>query len=267
MGEIFQALASAIREEDSVALVSQVEGPHPGSKMLVGEESVLGSMGDPDLDRAVTDQARARVEMGQTGTWRCGPKGEGSRDDVEVFIHSFAQPPQMYIFGAVNLADAVVRMGKFLGYRVTVCDARKVFANRDRFPDADEIVVQWPNEFLEEAPVNRRTALCILTHDPKFDIPLLQVALKTPAGYIGAMGSRRTHEKRSQSLREEGVTEEELGRIQAPLGLDIGGRMPEEVAIAVAAQIIALRYGRPGGFLKHRPGRIHEAPVPEKALS
>ncbi len=261
MGQLFGALARAIREEDPVALVTQVQGPNPGAKMLVGEESAQGSLGSPELEGVVVDEARHMLETGATGTRTWGAKGEEAGDEVEVFVQSFAPPPQMYVFGGVNLASAVVRIGKFLGYRVTLVDARKIFATEERFPEADEIVTRWPDEFLADAKVNRRTAICILTHDEKFDIPLLQVALKTNAGYIGAMGSRRTHQKRAQRLREEGVSEEELERIQAPLGLDIGARTPEEVAVAVAAQIIAVRYGRPGGFLKHAEGRIHAAPV------
>lgn len=262
MGEIYDALKHAIREKDAVALITEVQGPKPGAKVLASDEKVLGSLGDPDLDRVATEKALDMLQHGAISTVHYGPKGEEG-DDVELFIQSFAPPPLMYVFGAVNLASAVVRIGKFLGYRVTVCDARKVFATKERFPEADEIVVQWPNEFLETAKVDRRTAICILTHDPKFDIPLLQVALKTKAGYIGAMGSRRTHNKRVDNLLEVGVTEELLDRIQAPLGLDIGASQPEEVAVAVAAQIIANRNGRPGGSLKHSEGRIHSKPVAE----
>jgi xanthine dehydrogenase accessory factor len=257
MGEIYRALTQAIREEEPVALVTEIQGPNPGAKMLVEEESVEGSLKQEELDQAVIAEARKMLSVGEIATRYFGPKGEESGDEIEVFVRSFAPPPQMYVFGAVNLASAVVRIGKFLGYRVTLVDARKVFATKERFPEADEIVVQWPDEFLAEAKVNRRTAICILTHDEKFDIPLLKIALKTPAGYIGAMGSRRTHQKRAQTLREEGVSEEDVERIQAPLGLDIGGSDPEEVAIAVAGQIIAIKYGKSGGFLKHAEGRIH----------
>src|SRR5207244_7348599 len=140
---------------------------------------------------------------------------------VAVVIQASSQPPDMFVLGAVNLANAVVRLGKFLGYRVTVVDARKVFANQERFPEADEIVVQWPNEFLETAPISRRTAIVILTHDPKFDITVLEVALKSPAGYIAAMGSRRPHEKRKQSRRGVGTTEAERVRSNAPLALAV----------------------------------------------
>ena len=264
MGEIYDALKQAIRQKDAVALITEVQGTNPGSKVLASDDRVLGSLGDPDLDRVATAKALDMLQHGAISTVHYGPKGEEDGTEVELFIQSFAPPPLMYVFGAVNLASAVVRIGKFLGYHVTVCDARRVFATRERFPEADEIVVQWPNEFLETAKVDRRTAICILTHDPKFDIPLLQVALKTKAGYIGAMGSRRTHQKRVANLIEVGVTEEELDRIMAPLGLDIGATSPEEVAVAVAAQIIANRYGRPGGSLKHSDGRIHALPVAEK---
>lgn len=262
MGEIYDALKSAIRQKDAVALITQVQGPNPGAKLLASDEQVLGSLGDPDLDRVAVARALDMLQHGAISTVKYGPQGQEG-EDVELFVQSFAPPPLMYVFGAVNLASAVVRIGKFLDYRVVVCDARKVFATKERFPEADEIVVQWPNEFLETAKVDRRTAICILTHDPKFDIPLLQVALKTKAGYIGAMGSRRTHQKRVDNLIEVGVTEEELDRIQAPLGLDIGASLPEEVAVAVAAQIIANRNGKQGGSLKHSAGRIHSKPAAE----
>jgi xanthine dehydrogenase accessory factor len=260
MGEIYQALKKAIQEKESVVLVTETKGPNPGAKMLLSEDQTIGSLGDADLDRVAGKEALDMLLHGAIETRQWGAKGQEG-DEVEVFIQSFAPPPLMYVFGAVNLASAVVRIGKFLGYRVTVCDARRIFANKERFPEADEIVVMWPNEFLETAPVDKRTAICILTHDPKFDIPLLQVALKTRAGYIGAMGSRRTHAKRVQNLIDEGVSDEELDRIQAPLGLDIGAAHPEEVAVAVAAQIIAMKYGRPGGSLKHSVDRIHPRPA------
>jgi xanthine dehydrogenase accessory factor len=144
----------------------------------------------------------------------------------------------MYVFGAVDHAAAVAQVGRFLGYRVTICDARARFATKERFPDVDELVVEWPDRFLSQAPVDERTVICVLTHDHKFDVPLLKVALETPAGYIGAMGSRRTNEARTEQLKAEGVTDEQLARVKAPIGLDIGSRTPEEVAIAVAAEVV-----------------------------
>ncbi len=257
MGEIFTAFSQAVRAKEPVALVTEVQGPNAGAKMLVGDQAVLGSLGDAGLDGAVIDNARGFIEMSQVGTRTYGPQGQGNSEEVEVFIQAFSQPPDMYVLGAVNLAYAVVRLGKFLGYRVTVVDARQVFANAERYPEADAIVVQWPHQFLETAPISKRTAIVILTHDPKFDIPILEFALKSPVGYLGAMGSRKTHEKRKQNLREIGVSEEEMQRVHAPLGLDLGARTPEETAISIMGQIIALRSGRAGGHLSQSAGRIH----------
>ena len=260
MGDIYRELTRAIREKDSVVLLTETKGPQLGAKMLLSDDRKIGSLGDDDLDRVAAEEALEMLLHGAIGTRHWSAKGEEG-DEVEVFIQSFAPPALMYVFGGVNLASAIVRIGKYLGYRVTLCDARRIFANKERFPEADEVVVMWPNEFLESAPVDKRTAIIVLTHDAKFDIPLLEVALKTRAGYIGAMGSRRTHEKRVKELLDIGITEEQLDRIQAPLGLDIGATEPEEVAVATAAQIIALKYGKSGGSLKHSVGRIHARPA------
>ena len=199
-------LAAAVREERPVALEVIVAGEDIGRKQVV--------------------PLNGHADTGLAG---------------DVFVAEFAPPPAMYVFGAVDHAAAVARIGKFLDYHVTVCDARSRFATRERFPDVDEIVVQWPDEFLRAARVDERTAICVLTHDHKFDVPLLKVALETPAGYIGAMGARRTNESRNERLLAEGVTEEQLARIHAPIGLRIGSRTPEEVAVAVAAEIVATR--------------------------
>jgi xanthine dehydrogenase accessory factor len=165
----------------------------------------------------------------------------------------------MYVFGAIDFSRAMARIGKYLGYRVTVIDARPVFATKQRIPDADAIVVQWPDEFLQNAPVDERTALIVLTHDVKFDIPILQIALRTKAGYIGAMGSRRTHANRIAALREAGVSEADIARISAPVGLDIGARTPEETAISIVAEIIALRERRAGGRLSEGNLPVHNS--------
>ena len=170
-----------------------------------------------------------------------------------------AAPPEMYVFGAIDFADAMVRMGQFLGYRVTVVDARPAFATKDRFPGADRVAVAWPHEFLADAPVDENTAIIALTHDEKFDIPLLLAAIRTRAGYIGAMGSRNTHATRVQRLAEAGASDAELARLNAPIGLDLGARTPEETAIAIAAEIVALRHNRPGGRLTGGSGRLRGA--------
>jgi xanthine dehydrogenase accessory factor len=255
--EILSGWRDSLAKQSPVALATLIEGPGTGGKMLVTPGDREGSLGNEDLDRAVVEAARGMLEGGRTGMRHYGPRGQRRMEDVTVFIQSFAPPPRMYVFGAIDFASAVARVGKFMGYRVTVCDARPVFATRERFPTADEVVVAWPDEFLKTAEVDSRSVICVLTHDPKFDVPVLKAALATPAGYIGAMGSRRTHDNRTARLVEEGVTEEELSRICSPIGLDIGARTPEETAIAIAAEIIALRTGHSGGRLSERGGPIH----------
>lgn len=163
----------------------------------------------------------------------------------------------MLVFGAIDYAAAVARIGAFLGYRVTVCDARPVFATPERFPAGVEVVVDWPHHYLSGTTTDARTVICVLTHDPKFDVPLLEEALRRPAAYIGAMGSRRTHDDRLERLRAAGVPEHELSRLRSPVGLDLGARTPEEVAVSVAAEIIALRWGGSGLPLTARGGAIH----------
>ena len=215
--ELVAPLAEAIRAEEPVAVAVKLAGEQAGEKRLV---------------RAGEDGEAARLlARGETGIVDV--------DGEQVFVSSFAPRPNMYVFGAIDHASALTRVGRFLGYRVTVCDARARFVTRERFPEADELVVSWPDEFLRAAPVDERTAICVLTHDHKFDVPLLKEALRRPAGYVGAMGSRRTKAERERLLREEGVTDEELARLHAPIGLRIGGRSPEEVAIAIAAEIVA----------------------------
>ena len=181
---------------------------------------------------------------------------------MRVFAASYAPRPRMLVFGAIDFAAAVARLGSFLGYRVTVCDARPVFATRTRFPDADEVIVDWPHRYLasevEAGRIDARTVVCVLTHDPKFDVPVLEVALRLPqVGYIGAMGSRKTHEERLQRLRDAGLTEVEIERLSSPIGLDLGARTPEETAVSIAAEIISQRWGGQGGRLAEFPGRIH----------
>jgi xanthine dehydrogenase accessory factor len=167
----------------------------------------------------------------------------------------------MIVFGAIDFAAAVARMGSYLGYRVTVCDARPVFATSKRFPGAEEVVVDWPHRYLrgevEAGRVDGRTVVCVLTHDPKFDVPVLEVALDQPLAYVGAMGSRRTHEDRLSRLREAGVTDKAIERLRSPIGLDLGARTPEETAVSIAAEVIAARWGGGGARLSDLDGRIH----------
>jgi xanthine dehydrogenase accessory factor len=255
LGEV----AAAIRAEDPVAVATVISGPGPVGARRVIRPGVpaSGSLGEDRLDQAVDDDARGMLAQGQTGVRHYGQHGERRVDDLSVFVQSFAPPPRMLVFGAIDFAAAVARAGKFLGYRVTVCDARPVFATRARFPDADEVVVEWPHRYLARTSVDERTVICVLTHDPKFDVPLLEVALRTPAAYVGAMGSRRTHADRLARLREAGLTEPELARLRSPIGLDLGARTPEETAVSVAAELIQLRWGGSGRPLTETSGRIH----------
>ena len=259
-GSVFDDLAAAIRTDRPIALATVVAGTGVGGALLV-EPGVAprGSLGDPDLDRVVARDAEAELQAGTSGVRHYGARGEARRDDVSVFIESFAPPPRMLIFGAVDFTAALVRLAKVLGYRVTVCDAREVFATKARFPFADEVVVDWPNRLLDRIgpELGPRDAICVLTHDHKFDVPAVVAALRTKVGYLGAMGSRRTSADREARLRAEGVGDDDLARLMAPIGLDIGARTPEETAVAVCAEIIALRTGRPAPSLQSGEGPIH----------
>jgi xanthine dehydrogenase accessory factor len=259
---VFDALRDVLRAEEPAALATITEGPGIGAKLLVcpGAEPI-GTLGNPDLDRVVARDALGELEAGLTVTRHYGPHGEAREQVVTVFIESFAPLPHMVIFGAVDFTAALVRAGKLLGYRVTVCDAREVFATRQRFPMADDVVCDWPNRYLEEigASLGPRDAVCVLTHDAKFDVPAIVAALQTRVGYLGAMGSRRTHTKRLERLREAGVSDAELERLMAPIGLDIGARTPEETAISICAEIIAKRTGREAPSLRDADGPIHRA--------
>jgi xanthine dehydrogenase accessory factor len=259
-GSIYEELRDLLRGEEPVALATVVAGPQTGAKLLVlpvGEPR--GDLGDPDLDRVVARDARGQLEVGRTDTRHYGPHGEAREEAVEVFIESFAPPPRMIIFGAVDFTAALARAAKLLGYRVTVCDARAVFATPQRFPMADEVVNDWPDRHLAKVgeELGPRDAVCVLTHDHKFDVPAITAALDTAVGYVGAMGSRRTHADRVRRLRDSGVDDAALTRVMAPIGLDLGARTPEETAVSICAEIIALRTGREARSLRDADGPIH----------
>ena len=264
LGEI----AADIEAGRPVAVCTVIAHPDPahvGRRLVVRPEDagepVLGTLGSPRADEAVTDDVRGLLASGRTETLTYGPEGERRGEGMRVFVASYAPKPRMVVFGAIDFAAAVARVGSFLGYRVTVCDARPVFATRSRFPDADEVVVEWPHRYLaaevEAGRVDPRTVLAVLTHDPKFDVPVLEVALRLDVAYVGAMGSRRTHEERLDRLREAGLSNEELGRLSSPIGLDLGARTPEETAVSIAAEIIQLRWGGRGRRLAELEGPIH----------
>ncbi|MEU8379685.1 XdhC/CoxI family protein [Streptosporangium sp. NPDC048865] len=252
------AVAASVLRREPVAVATVLAGPGVvGTRRVVWPDRSSGSLGVTRLDDAVDDDVRGMLAQGLTGVRRYGARGERRLDELSVFVQSFAPPPRMLVFGAIDFAAAVARVGKFLGYHVVVCDARPVFATAKRFPEADEVVVKWPHDYLTSTVVDERTAICVLTHDPKFDVPLLEVALRTPAGYVGAMGSRRTHEDRLTRLAQAGLGEAELKRLRSPIGLDLGARTPEETAISIAAELIQLRWGGSGRPLTDGSGRIH----------
>jgi xanthine dehydrogenase accessory factor len=257
---VTMALAAASAGE-AAAVARIVSGPSEllGRALLVRPDGTYdgGYGGHPELDRTVAAEAGAFLDAGRTGTLEIGEHGSRCGSPLTVLVESSVPPPRMIVFGAIDFASALVRVGKFLNYRVTVCDARPVFATKARFPDADEIVVEWPHKYLERTEVDARTVLCVLTHDAKFDVPLLQLALRLPVAYVGAMGSRRTHLDRNERLRQVGVGELELARLRSPIGLDLGARTPEETALSIAAEIVAGRRGGSGVSLTGAHTPIH----------
>ncbi len=262
---IFEMLRRAVREQRPVTFATVIDGPGLGAKMLVevGSDSVVavtGSLGDPDLDAVVERDLRGELAGGQSGVRHYGRHGEARLEEVTVFVDTFAPPPRMLIFGAVDFTASLVRVAKVLGYRVTVCDAREVFATRRRFPLADEVVVDWPHRLLERegAGLGVNDAVCVLTHDHKFDVPAIVASLDTDVGYLGAMGSRRTAAERVERLRAAGVDDAGMARLHAPIGLDLGARTPEETAISIMAEIITVRTGRSAASLRGGDGPLHE---------
>ncbi|WP_438485211.1 XdhC family protein [Streptomyces sp. S186] len=271
------AALTAAASGEAAALARIIEGPAEllGRALLVRPDgSHTGSLGGhPALDRTAVEETRALLDAGRTTTLEIGAgfaseeeseseggaqrSGSQCGQPVVLLVESSVPAPRMIVFGAIDFASALVKVGKFLNYHVTVCDARPVFATRTRFPDADEIVVDWPHRYLDSQQLDSRAVLCVLTHDAKFDVPLLERALKLPVAYVGAMGSRRTHLDRQQRLRDVGLTELELNRLRSPIGLDLGARTPEETALSIAAEIVANRRGGTGAPLTGAHTPIH----------
>lgn len=249
---------AALDSSRSAALVRDLVS---GAMVAVTPDSVIGCPdGDPE---PVIALARDLLRHGSTGVHMvgCGPAAR------EVFVATFAAPPRLIVFGANVFAEALCRVGRLLGYRVTVCEARPAFADRLRLPAADELVTEWPHRYLRTTEVDARTVVCVLTHDPKFDIPVLAEALRLPVAYVGAMGSRRADAERRARLRAAGVTAAELGRLHSPIGLQLGGRTPEETAVAIGAEIIAHRHGGSARSLSATAHPIHAAASAEPAES
>ncbi|OMI90862.1 XshC-Cox1-family protein [Streptomyces sp. M1013] len=259
--EVFRAALSTAARGGTVALARVVRGPSDllGRALLVRPDGTHegGLGGHPDLDRTAAAEAGALLDAGRTGTVGLSEDGSHCPGGLTLLVESSVPPPRMIVFGAVDFAAALVRAGKFLGHHVTVCDARPVFATRARFPEADEVVVDWPHRYLRQTRTDERTVLCVLTHDAKFDVPLLTEALRRPVAFVGAMGSRRTHEDRDRRLREAGLSEDELSGLRSPIGLDLGARTPEETALSIAAEIVAARRGGTGVPLTGGSAPIH----------
>ncbi|MBD2834567.1 XdhC family protein [[Kitasatospora] papulosa] len=263
---VFAAAFATAAEGRAAAVARVTEGPAEllGRPLLVHPDGAYaGGLGGPaELDRTAAAEARAMLDTGRTGELVIGAEGSRCGSPLTLLVESSVPPPRMIVFGAIDFAAALVRAGRFLGYRVTVCDARPVFATAARFPEADEIVVDWPHRYLAGTEVDARTVLCVLTHDPKFDVPLLELALRLPVAYVGAMGSRRTHLERDERLREAGVTDRQRAALHSPIGLDLGARTPEETALSIAAEIVADRRGGTGLPLTGAHTPIHHESGP-----
>jgi xanthine dehydrogenase accessory factor len=263
------AVAKDIEAGRPVAVATVVEHPDPawlGRRLVVRPEGeavpLEGNLESERAQGAIADDARGLLASGRSELLSYGPQGQRRGEGMRVFCAAYAPKPRMLVFGAIDFAAALARLGSFLGYHVTVCDARPVFATVSRFPYADEVVVAWPHRYLGEqvaaGAIDARTVMCVLTHDPKFDVPLLEVALRLPdVAYIGAMGSRRTHGELIGRLGAAGLRDQQLAHLSSPIGLDLGARTPEETAVSIAAEIIALRWGGGGGRLSLIDGRIH----------
>jgi xanthine dehydrogenase accessory factor len=254
----FEAVAEAVDAGRPAARATIVDGAHAGATLTLVDAEVVEPLACAEhLDQAVERDARGSLAHGMSILRRYGEHGEVMDSDMRVFIHAFVAPPSMVIFGAIDFSAAVAALAKTLGYRVTVCDARRRFAEGARFRVADEVAVEWPAQHLERRTLGPRDVVLVFTHDPKFDEQALAAALGTGCGYIGALGSRTTHEDRTRRLIESGVPESELARISSPCGLDIGARSPEETAVSIMAEIIARFSGRSGLPLEETDGPIH----------
>ncbi len=262
---VLGAAFERINAGEPVGITTVIEHPDPGRvgrKMVIFSSEACGSLGSPRADQAAADDALGLLAAGRSGVLTYGPEGERLDRGMSVFLNAFTPPPRMLVFGAVDFAAALSRLGSFLGYRVTVCDARPVFATPARFPEANEVVASWPHRYyrdqLEAGRIDGRTVVCVLTHDPKFDVPLLAEVLGgTPVAYVGAMGSRRTHRDRTKRLLDAGVSPKALAALRSPVGLDLGARTPEETAVSIAAEFIGEAWGGSGVPLRRLDERIH----------
>ena len=257
LGRLADALGRGEPAVLATVIATQGDERTLGSSLVVTDEGVFGPLAETDAGRIIADECRGSLGRGEATVRHIGAAGERMRDDLTVLVQPFADRPRLIILGAIDYAAAVASLGRFLGYRVTVCDARSAFATRERMPDADEVVVEWPHRYIDRSELDERSAVVVLTHDPKFDVPAILAALRTPARYIGVMGSRRTHADRLERLRAAGASEDELARLRSPVGLDLGARSPQETAVSIAAEMVMLEHERSGAPLRETDGPIH----------
>ncbi len=238
---LLETLKDSVKRGQPIALATTLTGKAAGRVRTVTPDEVAAGPDDEEVVRLAQEMLAARAQVGAVHEVAPG---------IEVFIEPFLPPPVLVLIGGVHVAIPLSRFAKELGFRVIVADPRATFANRERFPDADQVLVAWPDEALAQLKVDRSTYLVLLTHDPKIDEPALAAALQTDAAYIGAIGSRKTHARRFRRMQKWGITPEQMQRIYAPIGLDLGGRTPEETALSILAEVVAVKNGRKGGFLR-----------------
>lgn len=255
--------AQALEAGHPVALATVLDGPEAGAKMAVLTDHSVGDLRPARLGQSVRRDGLGCLDQGLSTVRTYSSAGETMGSDVRVYVQGFASPPEMVIFGAIDFSAALAKLAREVGYTVTICDAREPFLSSPRFSEAADVVVDWPDRHLQGRRLSERDVVLVFTHDPKFDEPALTSALASGAGYVGALGSRRTHQERLARLRERGVDEADLARIAAPCGLDIGARTPVETAISVLAEVLALRAGRSGEHLSETRGPIHPPPDSE----
>ena len=252
------AVSEAVRAGRPAALATLLDGPGAGSKLAILADATVGGLGVAErLDSAVAREARGYMDEGVSRTRRYGRGGEVMGSELAVYVQAFASRPELVIYGAIDYSVALARLARELGYRVTIADARAAFARGRRFSDVADVVVDWPDRDLAARELGPRDVVLVFTHDPKFDQPALVGALRSGAGYVGALGSRRTQAERVRRLREAGLDEAELARLHAPCGLDLGARTPEETAVSILAEVVAARTGRAGASLSRTIGPIH----------
>ncbi len=260
--EPLERAAEAIAASAPVAVATLLDGDAAGAKMAILPDETVGSLETGELlDRSVSREARGFLDEGVSTVRHYGGGGEVMGSELSVYIQAFSMAPEMVIFGAIDFSAELAAIAARLGYRVTICDAREPFLASPRFSESAEVAVEWPDEFLADHPLGRRDAVLVFTHDPKFDEPALVSALASGAGYVGALGSRRTHERRLARLRERGLADSDLARIHSPCGLDVGARTPAETAISILAEVISARSGRAGASLGETEGPIHDEPT------